>query len=86
MSNARRASAINAARRLSTMHNIHSMRSDENLHTNRRISVVGGPGSTASTPSTLRRSVSAFGEITVMPVGDEEDENMRINVEEEFYK
>ena len=36
------------------------------------------------TPSTLRRSVSAFGEITVMPVGDNEDDDLRISVDEEI--
>ena len=36
-------------------------------------------------PAMLRRSVSAFGEITVMPVGDDEDEELKIAVEEEIY-
>lgn len=40
-------------------------------------------GGSVSTPSTIHRNVSAFGEITVMPVGDE-DEHLRISVGEEI--
>lgn len=40
-------------------------------------------GTSVSTPSTIHRNVSAFGEITVMPVGDE-DEHLRISVGEEI--
>ena len=49
----------------------------------RRINVVT-PDPNASTPSTLRRNVSAFGEITVMPVGDNEDDELRVAVEEQL--
>ena len=54
-------------------------------HGDRYIHVVGGGsevGTLPTTPSTLRRQVSAFGEITVMPVGDNEDEDLKIDVEE----
>ena len=50
----------------------------------RRISVISGDEPDPMTPSTLRRSVSAFGEITVMPVGDNEDDDLRISVDEEI--
>jgi len=36
------------------------------------------------TGSTIHRNVSAFGEITVMPVGDNENDNLRIAVGEEI--
>ena len=53
----------------------------------RRISVIpGDEPDPIMTPSTLRRSVSAFGEITVMPVGDNEDDDLRISVDEEISK
>lgn len=79
MSNQRRASAVSAARRLSQSNDNLASRSSD---TERRISVVNGYDD-PYTPSTLRRSVSAFGEITVMPVGDNEDEDLKIAVEEE---
>jgi len=88
MSYQRRASAVNAVRRLSAGYNSNMARSDDNLlRADRRISIIQGPDSRSSTPSTLRRSVSAFGEITVMPVGDyDDDEATRIAVEEEIYR
>ena len=49
----------------------------------RRISMVSNEGLDV-VPTTLRRSVSAFGEITVMPVVYE-DEELKIAVEEELY-
>ena len=75
---------MNATRRL-------SQEKDKNLYqrsdsrSERRISVVSSDEG-MGTPSTLRRSVSAFGEITVMPVGDNEDEELKIAVEEEIIK
>ena len=88
MSHQRRASAVNAARRMSTVYNAGLSRSEDNMRTDRRISIMpGGVASHTSTPSTMRRGVNAFGEITVMPVGDyESDEQMRISVEEELYR
>ncbi len=46
--------------------------------------MISGEDPDPMTPSTLRRSVSAFGEITVMPVGDNEDDELRISVDEEI--
>ena len=37
-----------------------------------------------ATPTAVRRNVSAFGEITVLPVGDNEDNDLRIAVKEEI--
>ena len=37
-----------------------------------------------ATPTMMRRNVSAFGEITVLPVGDNEDNDLRIAVQEEI--
>ena len=54
------------------------------FRSDRRISVISGDEPDPMTPSTLRRSVSAFGEITVMPVGDNEDDDLRISVDEEI--
>ena len=87
MSQQRRASSVNAARRLSSVYKSGLARSADNLRMDRRISVLpSGPlSSHASTPSTMRRSINAFGEITVMPVGDyESDDPMQISVEEEI--
>ena len=80
MSQQRRSSAVSAARRLSNQENTFSERTD------RKISVVSEQGYGDHTPSTLRREVSAFGEITVMPVGDSEDEDLKVAVEEEVIR
>lgn len=84
VSMARRISAVTAARRLSNrgyISDTQSLRSGD-----RHISVLNGSegGTAPATPSTLRRNVSAFGEITVMPVGDNEDEDLKIAVEENY--
>lgn len=87
LSNVRRISAVSAARKMSTA--THPMRLDEHsLRSDRRISVVNSNNYEAhnTTPSTLRRNVSAFGEITVMPVGDNEDEDLMVTVEEEVHR
>lgn len=93
MSNERRMSAVNAARRLSEMHSRPSMYNQHSSHemsrfSDRRISVLSDSSSGLPPPesTTLRRSISAFGEITVMPVGDNEDDDLRIAVEEEIIK
>lgn len=83
MSNVRRQSAVSATRRMSTAYLDTTLtRSGE-----RRMSVVSSDGmlDPGSSQATLRRSVSAFGEITVMPVGDDEDDDLKIAVEEELY-
>ncbi|KAK2144134.1 hypothetical protein LSH36_782g05022 [Paralvinella palmiformis] len=101
VSNARRISAIQAARRMSPavnggggngqmicMEDMQSLRPSS--RSERRISVIGGNSSLTSmashttTPTTLRRNVSAFGEITVMPVGEEADRDVTVAVEEEL--
>ena len=96
MSNDRRASAVNAARRMSAMHgggpNYNNQHSSYEMsrYNDRRISVLSDASSGLGPPpqesTTLRRSISAFGEITVMPVGDNEDDDLRIAVEEEIIK
>ena len=97
ISTARRISAVSAARKMShtnpSYHHHHSnpayRMDDHSVHSDhRRISTLGGTSydpQRDATPSTLRRNVSAFGEITVMPVGDNEDEDLRVTVEEEIY-
>ena len=80
-SQVRRLSAVSATRRMSTLGYDGSLPRGE-----RRISMVSQDGlDVEQQPATLRRSVSAFGEITVMPVGDDEDEELKIAVEEELY-
>ena len=79
MSPSRRISAVSAARRASSVNQSNYI-SEENM---RRVSVASSDA-VAMTPSTLRRNVSAFGEITVMPVGDDEDEELQVTVSEEF--
>lgn len=85
---ARRINAASASRRLASANrgyvsDSHSLRSGD-----RHISVMGGSevGTAPVTPSTLRRNVSAFGEITVMPVGDNEDEDLKIAVHEHMLR
>ena len=92
MNLARRLNAVNVTRRMAAAaasHNrgyvsdSHSLRSGGGA--DRHMAVLGGSdagGTAPTTPSTLRRNVSAFGEITVMPVGDNEDEELKIAVEE----
>ena len=84
---ARRVNAASASRRLAAAnHNrgyvsdSYSLRSGADRH----VTLLNGSeaGTAPTTPSTLRRNVSAFGEITVMPVGDNEDEELKIDVEE----
>lgn len=84
VSMARRISAVTATRRLANrgyVSDSQSLRSGD-----RHIAIVNGSegGTAPTTPSTLRRNVSAFGEITVMPVGDNEDEDLKIAVEENY--
>ena len=85
---ARRINAVSATRRLANQNrgyisDSHSLRSGD-----RHISVMSESeaGTAPTTPSTLRRNVSAFGEITVMPVGDNEDEELKIAVEEQIMR
>ena len=82
VSQQRRASAVSAARRLSQ--SAAEQSASRSSESERRISIVSYDD--PATPSTLRRSVSAFGEITVMPVGDNEDEELKIAVEEEVIR
>ena len=83
MSNARRISAVSAARRMSSVTNLTGGVGESRFdHTDRRFSVL--PPGRPTTPSTIHRNVSAFGEITVMPVGSNEDEDLRIAVGEEM--
>ena len=83
LSDERRASAVAAARKLSAMNATHGQVGADG-RPDRRISVL--PGGAPMSPNTLHRSISAFGEITVMPVGDNEDDDLRISVEEELIK
>ena len=71
ISPSKRENAVKAARKMSVFN-----QDEREKHVDRKISV--------NTPSTLRRNVSAFGEITVMPVGDNEDEELQITVDEEI--
>lgn len=81
VSASRQMSAVSAARRMGHMQGAESR--DRSLE--RRINVVTpSMDPYGGTPSTLRRNVSAFGEITVMPVGDNEDDDLRVSVEEEL--
>lgn len=56
---------------------------DARMGEKRLVTMSSTAGTSISTPSTIHRNVSAFGEITVMPVGDE-DEHLRISVGEEI--
>ena len=90
---ARRLSSMNQQQQ-QQQHHGHVLHADDIYmrppsRSDRRISVIGGNSTTSmasmtTTPSTLRRNVSAFGEITVMPVGEHTDRDMSISVEEEF--
>ena len=87
---ARRANAAAAHRSRATQLNrgyvsdSYSLRSTDARH---RAAATGSDlGVTSVTPSTLRRNVSAFGEITVMPVGDNEDEELKIAVDQQYLR
>ncbi|XP_013410435.1 uncharacterized protein LOC106173750 [Lingula anatina] len=76
-SGARRQSALNAARRMSTleMKRKHELMGDENARSgsmslDRRISLVS-TNSAAPLLSAINHTARAFGEITVMPIGDQ---------------
>ena len=84
VSNIRRQSAINVARRISTAFMQDSRDDEGRLGSERRISIVGSDRDSISTPGGVRRNVSAFGEITVMPVGEKAEERPRVAVDEEF--
>ena len=86
VSMARRISAVTATRRMANQNRGYASDSQSLRSGDRRISVVSSSevGTAPATPSTLRRNVSAFGEITVMPVGDNEDEDLKIAVEEGY--
>ena len=97
VSSARRQSAIQTARKMSTLEKqrrLSTIGEENRLRaSHRRISVVQGHlGSPIGSQTTLlsqtspgvQRRVSAFGDITVMPIGDDTDDDMKIVVEEDF--
>ena len=87
---ARRANAAAAHRRRAAQVNRGYMSDSSSLRSTdaRQHAAMGGSdlGVTSVTPSTLRRNVSAFGEITVMPVGDNEDEELKIAVDQQYLR
>ncbi len=94
ISSAKKISAVRAARGLSSSAtNGYTSRSEDvssrpSSRSDRRIHIVNqyDARSRGNTPTTLRRNVSAFGEITVMPVGNNEDEDLKIAVDEHIYR
>lgn len=88
VSDIRRQSAINVTRRMSMFPGadarVGPMDDNSRSGYDRRISIVGSDRDSISTPGGVRRNVSAFGEITVMPVGERSEQRPRVAVDEEF--